>query len=201
MAWIESVPPELATGPLGEVYAAVAGARGGVADVHRVQSLNPRALVAHLELYKAVVFQPSSLSRIARERLGVVVSRANGCRYCIAHHSEALARLRDSPAVVAAIAAGETPSTLPESERGLIDWGRRAASTPSSGSEADVRRLRGFGYDDRAILDAALTIAYFSFVNRLVLLLGVELEGDFARTCGATIPGVAGDDRTREGEP
>jgi alkylhydroperoxidase family enzyme len=40
------------------------------------------------------------------------------------------------------------------------------------------------GFDDRAILDAALTVAYFSFVNRLVLLLGVEVEKDYASTCG-----------------
>lgn len=36
-----------------------------------------------------------------------------------------------------------------------------------------------------AVLDAALTVAYFSFVNRLVLLLGVELESDYEKTCGA----------------
>ena len=34
------------------------------------------------------------------------------------------------------------------------------------------------GLVERAILDAALVIAYFNFVNRLVLGLGVQLEQD-----------------------
>lgn len=90
MAWIKTVAPAEAEGDLQEVYRAIASARGGIADVHRVQSLNPRALRA---------------------------------------------------------------------------------------------RLRELGFDDRAILDATLTVGYFSFVNRLVLLLGVEIEAGFESTC------------------
>jgi len=51
-------------------------------------------------------------------------------------------------------------------------------------SDTHVKTLRAQGFDDRAILDAALTVAYFSFVNRLTLLLGVPIEVDYARTCG-----------------
>jgi alkylhydroperoxidase family enzyme len=36
--------------------------------------------------------------------------------------------------------------------------------------------MKDSGLDDRSILDAALVIAYFNFVNRLVLGLGVETE-------------------------
>ena len=43
--------------------------------------------------------------------------------------------------------------------------------------------LRDAGFDDRAILDATLTLGYFNFVNRLVLCLGVHLEEDYADTC------------------
>ncbi len=36
--------------------------------------------------------------------------------------------------------------------------------------------LKETGLDDRAILDATLVVAYFNFVNRMVLSLGVQLE-------------------------
>jgi len=36
---------------------------------------------------------------------------------------------------------------------------------------------------DRAILDAVLTVAYFSFANRLVMGLGLALEPGFEETC------------------
>jgi len=87
VTWIETIPPEVARGDLAEIYRAIASARGGVAEIHRAQSLNPRALRAHLDLYRAVVFQRSTLTRLARERIAVVVSAANQCAYCLAHHS------------------------------------------------------------------------------------------------------------------
>jgi alkylhydroperoxidase family enzyme len=45
--------------------------------------------------------------------------------------------------------------------------------------QADIETLRKAGWSDRAILDATLIASYFSFVNRIALTLGVELEGRF----------------------
>ncbi len=87
MTWIATVPPEKAEGELHDVYRTIGAARGGVADIHQAQSLNPRA-------------------------------------------------------------------------------------------------LRDAGFDDRAVLDAVLVVAYFSFVNRIALLLGVQVERGFEATCG-----------------
>ncbi len=184
MAWIETVQPAAAEGELAELYRAIGGARGGVAEVHQVQSLNARAMAAHLALYKAIVFQRSTLSRTERERIGVVVSAVNGCAYCVAHHAQALRNLGEAAEVAAALERGElTTARLSEGQRALLAWAARTTSDPASAREADVESLRAYGYDDRALLDAALTVGYFNFVNRLVLLLGVELEPGFEATC------------------
>lgn len=183
MSWIECIEPEQAEGELRRLYDAIGSARGGVARVHQVQSLNPRAMKAHLELYKSVVFARSSLSRRARERIGVVVSAANGCRYCVGHHGEALRQIGEDPAICDALEAGRIPDTLDERDRRLLEWAWRTTRDATAGTEDDVRELRELGLDDRAILDATLTIGYFNFVNRLVLLLGVDLEEGFERYC------------------
>src|ERR671924_386139 len=91
--WIESIGPASATGELKELYEQIAGVRGGIAEIHQAQSLNPKVLATHFELYKAVMFQPSPLSRADREALAVAVSRANSCEYCVAHHGAALRQL------------------------------------------------------------------------------------------------------------
>jgi len=184
VTWVRTIAPGEAEGHLRELYAAITGARTAVADVHLAQSLNPRALAAHLELYKAVVFQRSSLSRRDRERIAVVVSEANGCRYCVAHHTEALRNVGDDPQIVDALARGQQHAELGPADRALLAWARKGACEPASCGEEDVVALRLGGYDERALVDAALTVAYFSFVNRVVLLLGVDLEADYARTCG-----------------
>src|SRR5918994_1083663 len=114
--WIESIRPTSATGELKALYDRVAGVRGGVAHIHQAQSLNPKVLATHFELYKAVMFQPSPLSRADREALAIAVSRANACAYCSAHHGAALRQL-----------AVET-SLPPE----VLDWAARLARAPES---------------------------------------------------------------------
>lgn len=166
MAWIEMTGPDEASGELAEIYRKIAGARGGVAEIHQVQSLNPRVLMTHFEHYKAVMFQPSPLSRTQRESIAVAVSRANGCTYCVGHHAAALATLPDEPV-----------------DPRLLAWAARLARTPEGSSHADVDELRAIGLNDRAILDAILTVAYFCFVNRLVLATGLALEDGFEATC------------------
>lgn len=188
MAWIDIVTPEHAEGPLADLYRAIAGARGGVAEVHQVQSLNPKAMAAHLELYKAVVFQRSSLSRRQRERIGVVVSATNRCAYCVAHHGQALRGLGEDPAVADALERGDLDAApLEPADRALLEVAARVAARAASAGEDDLRALREHGFDDRALLDGALTIGYFCFVNRLVLMLGVQLEDGYEATCAPDV--------------
>ncbi|MGH9748719.1 MAG: peroxidase-related enzyme [Candidatus Polarisedimenticolia bacterium] len=188
MTWIATVSPGDALGELRDTYRVIASARGGVADVHAAQSLNPRALRAHLALYRAVMFQRSSLSRAARERIGVLVSAVHGCAYCVRHHQAALAALGDDPVVGEVLGRGEIPAglgpdALDPGGESLLRWARQGAAAPAGATQAMIEDLRARGFDDRAILDAALAVAYFSFVNRLVLMLGVNLEPDFETTC------------------
>lgn len=171
MAWIETIAPEHATGDLGDMYRRIAGARGGVADIHQVQSLNPRVLMAHFEHYKAIMFQASPLSRAQRESLAVAVSSANACAYCVGHHTAALTQL-----------PGEVIDPR------LLAWAARLARTPEACTRADIDELRAIGLSDRAILDAILTVAYFCFVNRLVLATGLALEAGFEATCRPDLP-------------
>ncbi len=62
MAWIRVVDETGAEGKLAEVYAGVKRNRGKVANVVRVQSFNPAAMQAHMDLYLAVMFAGSGLS-------------------------------------------------------------------------------------------------------------------------------------------
>ena len=70
-----------ATGELRTEYDAALGRAGKVFNIVKAMSLNPRVLHASMELYKAIMFGPSALSRAERELLAVVVSCANDCHY------------------------------------------------------------------------------------------------------------------------
>jgi alkylhydroperoxidase family enzyme len=45
-------------------------------------------------------------------------------------------------------------------------------------TESDLGELRAVGLSDRDILDLALVVAYFNFVNRIALGLGVAYTAE-----------------------
>lgn len=60
--------------------------------------------------------------------------------------------------------------------RGLVDYSLKLTTSPADIALDDITALRNVGLSDSAIHDAAAVAAYFNFVNRTALGLGVELE-------------------------
>lgn len=81
MAYIRSIAPEEATGELKRHYDAAVKRAGRVFNIVRLQSLNPRALAASINLYQSLMLAPGSLPRAAREMVATVVSREMRCFY------------------------------------------------------------------------------------------------------------------------
>ena len=81
MAWIETISPDDAEGPLKKEYDEAITRSGGVANVVSLSSLNPAALSAWVGVYKAVMYGPSPLERYERELVATGVSQENNCLY------------------------------------------------------------------------------------------------------------------------
>lgn len=177
MANIKVIGFEEATGQLKEIYDDLISKRGKLASVHMIQSLNPATIVAHMDLYMSIMFSQSPLSRAQREMIAVVVSSANGCSYCMEHHGAALNNYWKNEERVAVLAEDYFKLGLDEVDNSLCKYAVDLTKTPGSFENIDKTiPLKEIGLDDRAILDATLVIAYFNFVNRIVLSMGVELE-------------------------
>lgn len=81
MAWIRTVKPEEAGGPLKEEYDRAVERSGGVAEVLQLSSLHPTVLRHWVQLYETVLLGPSPLTRAERELIATVVSLENDCHY------------------------------------------------------------------------------------------------------------------------
>ncbi len=81
MSWIRAIDEREATGDLLRQYEEARRRAGRVFNVIKIQSLNPRALEASSKLYLTLMYGPSRLSRIEREAIATVVSRASDCFY------------------------------------------------------------------------------------------------------------------------
>lgn len=179
MSWIDVVDEDEADDRLAEVYEQIAGARGKVSNIMRVHSLKPEAMDTHMELYKAVMFGKSGLSREEREVVATAVSVANGCPYCVHHHAEALrAYWRDDDRVDAFATEPRTFDGLDERQRALVDYALAVTDDPGDVDESTIDTLRDQGFDDEEILCVNLVASYFNFVNRIALGLGVGFDDD-----------------------
>jgi uncharacterized peroxidase-related enzyme len=129
-----------------------------------------------MDLYMAVMFGKSPLKRAQREMIAVIVSAANECEYCQLHHGEALNHYWKDEEKVQQLRKDFTQLELSEIDLNLCAFAKKLTLEPGLSKEADIQTLKNLGLSDRAILDAALVISYFNFVNRMVLRLGVETD-------------------------
>ena len=60
--------------------------------------------------------------------------------------------------------------------RKLLSLAAKLTRTPATMQEGDIEDLRQAGLSDAAIHDVVSIAAYFNFVNRMAVGLGVELE-------------------------
>lgn len=174
MSWIQEVDEATAAGEIAGLYAELREKRGKVSNILKVHSLRPAALQHHLDLYMGLLFGPGGLSRRQRELIAVAVSQANHCAYCVAHHAAALGRYVRDDGELAALRDNALQPFLAPPDRALVGYAVKLTAAPHTVTESDVTALRDAGLGDDDILLANLIVAYFNFVNRIALGLGVE---------------------------
>ncbi|RUT79404.1 peroxidase-related enzyme [Ancylomarina longa] len=179
MSRIKVIPYPEANGRLKEIYDELIAKRGKLADVHMIQSLRPESIVKHMELYLEIMFSKSELTRSQREMMAVIVSVANQCSYCQIHHAEALNHYWKNEEKIKILKSDFNKLDLSARDKKLCQYADILTKYPEKAVETDITiPLSEAGCSDQAILDASLVVAYFNFVNRLVLALGVTIEHD-----------------------
>jgi uncharacterized peroxidase-related enzyme len=81
MPHIHVIPYEQAEGELKQQYDAAIKRAGRIWNIVGIMSQNPQIMKASMEIYLAIMYGSSPLSRAQREMLAVVTSAANKCVY------------------------------------------------------------------------------------------------------------------------
>ncbi|MEE2765414.1 MAG: hypothetical protein VX600_02855 [Candidatus Neomarinimicrobiota bacterium] len=81
MAFIETIDIQNAKGIVKEEYEKGIKRSGKVFNILKIMSRSPAALRESMQMYLAIMFGDSDLSRAQREMLATVVSRVNHCHY------------------------------------------------------------------------------------------------------------------------
>ena len=179
-AWILVIGEEEAQGELERIYHIIKEKRGSLSNVMKAQSLDPESIRLHMDLYLHLMFGKSTLTRLEREMIAVVVSYLNNCGYCVIHHKEALLHHSKNRELLGNLENGAFENVSPTA-RAMLEYAVKLTEHPENMLKADAEKLRIAGFSDESILRINLITSYFNFVNRIVSGLGVELEERRAR--------------------
>src|SRR5262249_59388360 len=123
--------------------AAAASSRGAVSALWQSLSLDPTALGALHDGYRALVLAPAPLSPAQAEMIALVVSATNGCAYCVAHHGPRLAAALGDEVLARAVARDYREANLAARDRVLLDAAVALTCEPCQRQLEDGERLRG----------------------------------------------------------
>jgi len=178
MAWIKVIDKTDESTELGKIFSEIEKKRGKLSNILKVHSLKPSTMQAHLDLYLAIMFNKSKLKRELKEMIAVVISRLNGCQYCVNHHAEALRHFwKDNNRLTRFIDDFESVQ-LPEEVKLVLLYAKKLTLDPIAVVKKDISVLRKAGYWDEEILEINLVVSYFNFVNRIANGLGVHFSDE-----------------------
>ncbi len=183
MSWIKTIPYEDADPRLKKIYDRVKGPNNNIDNVLLIHSLRPHTLVGHMTLYKSVLHSTGNdLPKWYLEALGVYVSYLNNCDYCVEHHFAGFSRLINDEEKAKKFRKAVQRDRLQDYFEGK-EWqgclyAKKLTLAPFSIRKNDFEVLIEAGFSEGEILEINQVTSYFNYVNRSVVGLGVNTNGD-----------------------
>lgn len=172
MAFIETIPPEMADPELQQMYERQQAKYGYLPNYAKVFCYRPELMGLWANLLAGIRrnIEP-------RRFLLVTFAAAN------ALHSQACSRaygkmLREyfTPEEIAAIADGDASAPLTPAEQAMLSLARKVAIDATTVTAADIDALRQQGFADNEIFDIVAAVAGRSFFTKILDGLGVTLD-------------------------
>ncbi len=183
MSWITTIAFDKAEGKLKNLYKRVKGPNNTIDNVLKIHSLRPHTLEGHMVLYKAVLHHSgNTLPKWYLETLGCLVSFLNHCNYCFEHHFAGLQRLLNdqqaSKKIKEAITCNKLDNVLDERLAQGALYAKKLTLEIQNIRKDDYDKLIEKGFNEGEILEINQVVSYFNYVNRSVLGLGANTDGD-----------------------
>jgi uncharacterized peroxidase-related enzyme len=176
MAFIRTIAPSDAEGPVREMYQQVHGRLGFVPNWAQAFSLRPGVMEGWATLLKSI---QSNLPARSYELATLAAARALRSSYCALAHGTVLAgKIFDAPTVTA-IMKDSHESPLELRERAMMAFAEKVALNADGITAADIDVLRSHGYRDEEIFDLAATAAARCFFSKLLDALGIQADATF----------------------
>jgi uncharacterized peroxidase-related enzyme len=176
MAFIRTIPPSDAEGPVHQMYEQAHARFGYVPNWAKAFSLRPGVMDGWVALLRSI---QSNLSLRSYELATLAAARALRSSYCSLAHGSVLATKVFDPAAVTAIMTGLPEAPLEPSEHAMMAFVEKVVLNADRITPTDIDLLRSHGYQDEEIFDLAATAAARCFFSKLLDALGVQADSTF----------------------
>jgi len=171
MTYIQTVPPEEASGTLRELYDQDLANNGYIANHTRAMSLRPEAIAAWRKLLGAI--RPNMDLR-RYELVTIAAASALHSTYCTLAHGAVLRTKVFGPEQVEAIAKDYRNAGLEPSEVAMMAFAEKITRNAYKVAPEDIDNLRSHGFSDAEILDIVLAASARNFFSRVLDAVGAE---------------------------
>ena len=151
---------------------------GMVPNVLQAYAFDITKLNAFTAMYNDLMLGASSLSKLEREMIAVVVSSINRCWYCQVAHGAAV-RALGSPELGEAMVMNWRYAHLDARQTAMLTFAEKATKASAEIVESDRQALRDAGFTDRDIFDIASTAAFYNMSNRVASAIGMEPNPEY----------------------
>lgn len=143
-------------------------------NLFKVLPLNPDEYVGFLHFKGSLFNEKCYLTDAEKEMIGIVVSAANSCTFCLTTHGDILRGLLGDPRLVDALSYNYRAADLNTRQRALCDYAYFVTVYPREIDIDQVEKLRAAGLNDHEVLEAAYVAGFFNYTNRWVSTIRPE---------------------------
>jgi len=148
---------------------------GFIPNVIKAFSLRPEKLRTFISKYNELMLtDDTTLTRLEREMIAVVVSSYNHCVYCITSHSQAVREYSDDPVLADILVTNYSTAELTTRQKVMLDYAWRMTANVAKTGEKDRQILIEAGFTPEEIFDINDVVAYFNYTNRMTHGLGIQ---------------------------
>ncbi len=140
---------------------------GFIPNVLLANSSDSERLRTFVDFYNRLMLSEGYLTKLEREMIAVVVSSVNKCFYCLVAHGASVREISGDPILGETLAMNYKMAKLSKKHMGMLDFTTKLTREPQNIIEKDRKKLRNYGFSDKAILEIIEVVSFFNMSNRI----------------------------------
>lgn len=175
MSWVSQVAEEQASPDLKPLYRQIRESFGFLPNYFQALGRAPEVIERQIAL-AGILLREGAVPATVKEQMVLVVSGINSSSYCIAVHMELLRKLGVEKALGRKLATDYASAPVGAKEMALMRFAEKLTRSPSDIQKADAEAVLRAGWDEAALVETVLTVAWANFINRVGFGLGLVAD-------------------------